>query len=151
METVSLRRATVKNVDTLIEIEKKIGATKTYLLSGSKQEIIDEISNKNCFVYLIEFCGKIVGDISYELKNKDYAYISDLMVSPEFQGRGIAKQAMAIVLKELNGVHSIDLLTHPENIKALKIYKSFGFKETGEVMENYENSGQPRIKLTLEK
>jgi putative acetyltransferase len=85
------------------------------------------------------------------MKNQNHAYISGLAIMPEFQGQGIANEAMKLILEELKDIKTIDLVTHPKNEKAIKLYKSLGFKQTGEQMENYFNDGEPRIKMVLEK
>lgn len=92
-----------------------------------------------------------MGDVAYQMKNENHAYISGLAVAKEFQGQGIAKQAMQIILEKLKNVELIDLVTHPENTKAIKLYESLGFKQVGEPMEDYFGDGEPRIRMILEK
>ena len=54
-------------------------------------------------------------------------YIGGLVVSPRFQGQGIAREAMIIVLEKFKDVKRIDLVTHPDNIGAVNLYQSLGF------------------------
>jgi ribosomal protein S18 acetylase RimI-like enzyme len=151
METgkIKLRRATTKDVDSILEVEKTSLGIKTYSGLSGEGEIIKEIENS--FFYLIEKDGKIVGDTSYEMKSKDHAYISGLIVAPQFQGQGIARQAMNEILEKLKDVKVIDLLTHPENEKAIGLYESLGFKKTGEKKENYFGDGEPRIEMVFKR
>ena len=101
MLEINLRRATIGDVDTLFEIEKELGETETYVRSKNRQEIEEEINNKNCVVYLIEVDGKVVGDASYEVKSPTHTYFTDLMVAPSHQGKGVGKKVMEMILKEL--------------------------------------------------
>ena len=85
------------------------------------------------------------------MKDENHAYISGLAVAKEFQRQGIAKKAMQMILEKVKDIKLVDLLTHPENKKAIGLYESLGFKKIGEPMENYFGDGEPRIKMVLEK
>ncbi|MDP3883229.1 MAG: GNAT family N-acetyltransferase [Candidatus Staskawiczbacteria bacterium] len=146
---ISLRGATEDDIDSILEVEKDLVGTKIYSgladAKDAKQEMEENI------YYLIEKDGKVVGDTSYQMKNKDYAYISGLAVAKEFQGQGIAKQAMITLLEKLKNIKLVDLVTHPENEKAIKLYESLGFKKTGEQIEDFYGDGEPRIRMVLQK
>jgi len=146
---ISLRRATQENVEDILRVEKSLEGLKTYSALTDREEVIAEITNS--IFYLIEQNSVVVGDTSYEMKDGNHAYISGLAIMPEFQGRGIAKQTMAKILKELKDVDLIDLVTHPENEASIQLYESLGFKIAGEVQENYFDDGEPRIKMVLER
>ena len=148
-QSIKLRRATVEDIPYILEAEKGLVGTKIYSGLTGKKDAIQEIS-ENIF-YVIEKDGKVVGDVAYQEKDKDHAYISGLAVAKEFQRQGIAKQAVQILLDMLKDKKLIDLVTHPENEKAIKLYESLGFKKTGEQMENYFDDGEPRIRMVLKK
>ena len=148
-QNIKLRRAIVKDIPDILEAEKGLVGTKIYSGLTGSEDAIQEIS-ENIF-YVIEKDGKIIGDVAYQIKNEGYAHISGLAVAKEFQRQGIAKQAMQILLEKLKDKKLIDLVTHPENEKAIKLYESLGFKKTGEQMENYFDDGEPRIRMVLEK
>lgn len=146
---VVLKRATLPDADAILNIENSLVGIKTYSALTDRQEVIDDIEHN--YVYLIEKDGEAVGDISYELKDENHAYISGLAIMPKFQGQGIARQAMIKILTELQGMKTIDLITHPQNTKAIELYASLGFEITGPVMENYFGDGEPRVTMTLQK
>lgn len=146
---INLRRATLEDADIVATIEGSVSGIKVYSALTGRGEIEKEI--KNSIFYLIEKDGEVVGNVSYEMKGKSHAYMSGLAVMPKFQGQGIARQAVEIILSELKDVKVIDLVTHPENEKAIKLYESFGFKKAGEIIENYFGDGEPRIRMVLQK
>ena len=146
---IKLKRATEKDIPAMLEIEKSVVGTKIYSGLAGREDAVKELAEN--IYYLIERDGKVVGDIAYQIKDTNHAYISGLAIAKEFQVQGIARQAMQILLEMLNDVKSIDLVTHPENEKAISLYKSLGFKQIGESMENYFGDGEPRIKMVLEK
>lgn len=143
---ITLKKATHSDIDLFLNIENTVRNNKLYSVILDREEIRKEIE-KNIF-YFIKVSNKLVGYISYEIKNPKEAYISGLVVAPKFQGKGIARKAIEIVLGELSSFKKIWFVTHPDNIKSIKLYQSFGFK-IGERIEDYFGDGQPRIKLYL--
>jgi ribosomal protein S18 acetylase RimI-like enzyme len=51
---------------------------------------------------------------------------------------------MLELLKELKIFKRLDLVVHPDNIGAIKLYNSLGF-ETESLKENYFGDGEPRL------
>ncbi len=142
MPPMKLIKATSKDIQTLLAIENTTKGLRTY--SGYFQE--KEIEEWLChdIVYLIENNNIIAGSISYEIKSKNHAYISGLVIKPNFQKQGLAKKATMKLLEELASYEKIDLVTHPDNFGAIKVYTSLGFIEVDR-KENFFGDGEPRI------
>lgn len=145
---LSFERASSKDFETFIEIERSVGDSSTYSPTIDKEEALEEIENN--VVYFIRENEQIVGSVMYRMKTPDHAYISGIAIHPDFQGRGIGKAAMEKVLEELSAVPTIDLVTHPDNARAIELYTSLGFA-LGERIENYFDDGEPRVVMTLNK
>ncbi len=145
---ISLKRATISDVKALVALEQGVAGTHIYVPMLKEEEWIEEIGKS--VVYLIEKDGVVVGNVSYEKINKDNVYISGLVVNPKFQGQGIAHEALLKILEELKDIKRIDLVTHPDNTKALKLYESLGFTVESR-KENYFGDGEPRLVLVLQK
>jgi len=73
-------------------------------------------------------------------------YLSGLAVDPAYQGLGVGRDALEQVLSEVKNAPKIELLTHPDNENAIKLYQSFGFEITDK-KDNYFGDGEPRIVL----
>ncbi len=60
-----------------------------------------------------------------------------LMIGKEFQGKGYGKAVMPVIIDYFKneGVQILKLSTKPENHLALKLYKDYGFVETGKLLE----------------
>lgn len=86
--------------------------------------------------------------MSYEIKSEDNVYISGLLILPQFQRQGIAKESMKFMLEEIGKRKRIDLVTHPDNFKAIKLYELLGFKIEAR-KENYFGDGEPRVVMSL--
>jgi ribosomal protein S18 acetylase RimI-like enzyme len=72
--------------------------------------------------------------------------INGLVISPKFQGRGFARQAIQLILKKVKKYPRIELMVHPHNVPALSLYLSLGF-----MIESWHNNhfgdGEPRLVL----
>lgn len=81
------------------------------------------LSTITLFVYedqkLIGF-GRIISDGRY------YAILADIVVDPDYQGRGIGKQIVSKLASQLQGYHFVNLSAAPG---ADKFYKSVGWKK----------------------
>ena len=144
---MKLERATTENIQALLEIEKTTIGLKVYSGYFSEKEIKEWINND--VVYLIKNGEEVVGSISYEIKDKNHVYISGLVIKPEFQKRGLARQAMELLFDKLKNFKKLSLVVHPDN-HAVKLYESFGFI-TESRKENYFGDGQPRIVMIKQK
>lgn len=143
---LNYRRATTKDIPLLITLEKSAVNSRTYSGTFKESEWLEEI--KNGPVYIIEKDGEAVGDIMYEIQSEDHAYIDKVLVVPTFQGQGVARNAIKYILHEIGEVKRIDLVTHPDNYKAIKLYESFGFTIESR-KENYFGDGEPRVVMAL--
>ena len=78
--------------------------------------------------------------ISYNLANQRFqGFIYRLMVDERFQGKGYGKYGMTWILETYRGnerVKAIAISYEPENETARKLYASFGFVETGEMVDD---------------
>jgi len=90
--------------------------------------------------FVIYADGKAAGftmfafDEEYEDPNDRY-WLWRFMIDENLQGQGYGKEALKVIIayfKE-NGANNIRLSTKASNVNAIGLYKSFGFKETGEV------------------
>ncbi|MEI6650719.1 MAG: GNAT family N-acetyltransferase [Candidatus Moraniibacteriota bacterium] len=138
---MKLIRAGEGDMAVLLGIEETAKDLIVYSWGFTDSEFLEWIRSE--VVYLIEENGVMVGDISYVIKDADYAYITGLVIVPEFQRRGLAREAMNMLLDELKGFRHLALDVHPDN-HAVKLYESLGFVAT-ERKENFYGDGQPRI------
>jgi len=137
---IELVRATIEDIQTLLEVENTTIGLKVYSRWRGKREMLARHDDEA--VYLIRNDEVIVGSISYEVKEKNHVDISALVIKPEFQRQGLARQAVELLLEELKGFKKLTLEVHPDN-HSVKLYESFGFA-TESRKENYYD-GEPRL------
>jgi ribosomal protein S18 acetylase RimI-like enzyme len=140
---ITLVRATREDAGDYVRIGVRT-RSRFNLVATDPVAAADEIDEST--TYMIDVDGQRVGYISYIRRHPDHAYLAEIQVDPAFQGQGIGSFALGALLDELQGVPLVDLHTHPEN-PAQRLYRRHGFQVTGEVIENYHGSGEPRIRM----
>ena len=144
---LSFRKATPEDADAYVELEHTAAMNKTYSGILDREEALKDFTENE--VYLIYKDDKLAGSTEYEMKSPDHAYLSGLIIHPDYQGKGIGREAALFRLEKLKGVKRIDLVTHPENFKIIDLYQSLGFKIEKQI-ENYFGDGEPRVVLAKE-
>lgn len=142
---ITLQRATIEeDLNTFLSLERSVADSKFYSAILTEEEAKEEF--KNNLIFLIKLDDIVVGSIAYETKSPDHVYISGLVVEPKYQGRGIGRAALTMLIDKFADIKRVDLVTHPQNTPALLIYLSLGF-----VIEswhdNYFGDGEPRVTL----
>jgi ribosomal protein S18 acetylase RimI-like enzyme len=143
----TFEQATEKDAGAIVALERKIGDLKTYGQPLGLEAALEEI-RKNTF-YLIKDGDIIVGTAAYRVRPDNSVYISHMAIDPGYRRLGLARAAMSFLLERNKGASRIDLVTHPENEIALRLYRSFGFQVEAR-KENYFGDGEPRLVLAKE-
>lgn len=146
-DPMNLIRATEHDAPVLTAIEETAKDLIVYNWGFTEQEMLDWIQDE--VVYLIKEDGAVVGDISYTVKGPGYAYITGLIIVPEYRRRGLARKAINMILDELKDYRQIGLDVHPDN-HAVKLYESLGFVAT-EQKDDFYGDGEPRIVIVRER
>jgi ribosomal-protein-alanine N-acetyltransferase len=144
VESVTLQKAMKEDIEVLLRLEHSVAGTRLYSPILDRDEMLQEIEEYE--MYLIKSGENIVGTISYESKSADCAHIGGLVVDPLYQGKGIARHALGMVLDMVGTGQRIEIVTHPENTRALNLYQSLGFVIESRT-ENYYADGEPRARL----
>lgn len=127
---LTIRKAKIKDLDDLVEIEKSAFDQNYYYLI-SKSQFNYLLTKANAEIWLAfqgeVKCGMIV--LLYR-KNSHYARLYSISVLPDFQGRGIGNQLMAHGQKSIiaKGLKEIRQEVRSDNKKLIKKYKKDGFK-----------------------
>lgn len=98
----------------------------------------EEEAKTGFIIYLAEMDGKIIGKTNIHVLD-DEAGIYGLGIVPEFRGKGFGRDLLLESIKKCfdAGAAQVMLQVEVENIKALGLYESVGFKTTS-TMDYYE-------------
>ena len=81
----------------------------------------------------------------------DEAYVANIAVLPEHQGKGCGKKLTAHLVKTAKekGCSFITLEVRPSNTKAVALYKNLGFEENGRRKGFYTSPTEDALIMTL--
>ncbi|GKX28076.1 N-acetyltransferase [Vallitalea longa] len=132
---VELKEITKNNLDNVLKL--KVAKNQEDFVSSNVHSLAQAwVYRKTAFPFAIYADNVMVGFIMlgyYESKNQ-YT-IWKLMIDKQYQNRGFAKKALNLAINYLVNnftVKTIVLGVAFENTTARNLYRSFGFKETGE-------------------
>jgi len=144
MDQIQFLHATAKHAETFVALQERSTDLKLYGPVGGLQEALREITEN--ILYLLCLHGDFVGSAAYRVRPDGSVYISNVVVDPEYRRRGLARAALSYILEINKEKPRADLVTHPENAPALRLYLSLGFKVESR-RENFFGDGEPRLVL----
>jgi RimJ/RimL family protein N-acetyltransferase len=114
-----------------------------YDLNNLKSYVKDKIANKNThfFAIITKSNNLHIGNIKLDFydSKSNLSEMGVLIGDKDYWGKGIAKEACSLVLnygfKKLN-LRKIFLAVFENNIHAIKLYKSLGFKTEGKLIKH---------------
>jgi ribosomal protein S18 acetylase RimI-like enzyme len=123
--------------DDMVQLYLEANADVTYLRFFSREQFeasfVKQRAHAGLELVVARTEGKLVGVVFgfTEIPGEQYA-ICEIMVSPEYQRRGIAKRLHDELLR-LRPEHRADLYVRKDNAPALAAYKKWGWTKVGEV------------------
>ena len=132
-KVVHIIQATEKHLKDIAEIFRVESAKIPYLQRWTSRTAFEKIKNslKKDMVHVAIIEGKVVGFIVSKLDHKKKeAYVDELWIKKEHQGKGIGRKIMDFAEKEYEklGMELIMLMAN-EKARAVKFYKKLNFKE----------------------
>lgn len=108
------------DIDQICNLRKSVGwnELKTMMSNSQMNNLFNIICTKN---------GKTVGFLAVVSNNVTDAYIQDVMVAPELQGKGIGTELMNRAISEIKarGIYMISVIYGDEKLRCF--YEKFGF------------------------
>lgn len=109
-------------------------------IASNALSIVQSVFEKNWTVKAIYADNILVGFTMYGYSDKESFYeICRMMIDRKHQRKGYGKQALRLVIDELrqkSDCNEIYLSTDPNNHRAINLYESFGFENTGEEIDD---------------
>jgi ribosomal protein S18 acetylase RimI-like enzyme len=144
MDQIQFLQATENDAERFVALQERSTDLKLYGPVGGLKEALREISDN--VLYLVRIRDEIVGSVACRVRSDGSVYISNVVVAPDHRRRGIARAAMLFVLEQHKNARRVDLVTHPENEPALRLYRSLGLAVEAR-RENHFGDGEPRLVL----
>jgi ribosomal protein S18 acetylase RimI-like enzyme len=133
-----IRRITQEDKKQILALDKVIFATMDD--GWTEKDFKAYFNSESCFIYHEE--GKPERVIGYIFANrlKDHTYISNIGVSKEYEGQGIGKELMKMVMMQESiyskqRSFSVKLQVRVDNDRAIGFYRGLGFSESSKDVE----------------
>lgn len=126
-QNAKLEEKLLKSINNLMEV------LSPDLDKISRKRLRELVANPLFELYLLETTGEVVGMASLhymETLAKKSAWIEDVVIHPEHQGRGFGKRITKHIVGQAKrkGVKHIDLTSSPHRIVANRLYKKLKFE-----------------------
>ena len=139
--SVTIRRATVSDVDALWRLEQSLFLNDAW----SRELFVDEIGHPFSYYLVAEDGGEIVGYAGLRAapENADQGDIQTLAVVPQLRGQGLGRTLLGQLMKEAEnrGVNALFLEVRADNPVAIALYDSVGFHEIDRRHGYYQPDG----------
>lgn len=97
----------------------------------SKQTLMAQLLPNSLFYRLVRYNGKLVGLIRVVGDGVSIVYVQDLLVHPNYQGRGLGKALLSYVLDKYKTVRQMVLLT--DDLESTrKFYEACGLQNAAD-------------------
>ena len=124
---MEIRKYTDFKEDEIVAIYDSVGWTA---YTQSVDSLMKGIENSMLVFGAFED-GRLVGLVRAVGDGYTVVIIQDILVRPEYQGRGVGKALMKVMLDNTSHVRQVQLVTD-DTEKTLGFYKSLGFADIGE-------------------
>lgn len=118
-----LRAMRLSDLDNIMPLEHQLFSSP-----WSKDDYIYELSSNPYAKYYVLEDDKIVGYVGIWI-TYETAQITTIGIAKERQGEGLSKLLMDKVIEETKDCEAITLEVRVSNVKAIKLYESYGFKK----------------------
>ena len=143
-QQISFVQATARDVESFIALQEQSTDRKLWGAVDDIEKGLREIAENT--LLLLRADDETVGSVAYRIRPDGSVYISNVIVAPSARGRGYARSALSFILEVNKDAPRVDLVTHPENERALRVYQSLGFAIEC-CKDNYFGDGEPRLVL----
>jgi len=141
-ERVTLRPISEADLDGLVAIIRSPGVREWWWDAGDAEHLRDGLREDVDSAFAIELGGELAGWLGFEEEtDPGYRHASvDISLDPRLQGQGLGPDAIRAAIRWLadeRGHHRFSIDPSARNERAIKAYKSVGFRPVG-VLRRYE-------------
>lgn len=138
---IDIRETALSDLPQLLELYKLLDfePEKNLSLAKARSKFLHYKEYPDYFVYVAEVDGKIVGTFALIIIDsvahggKPFGVVEDVVVSDDWQGKGVGKKMMQFAMArcQKRGCYKLVLSSHLKREKAHKFYESLGFAKHG--------------------
>lgn len=130
----------IENIDIIEGLLRDFESSFYYPISKNKK--FHEYANKlykNACVYVCEDHENTLGLLIFYANRKDFSFLTSIAVKRDYQGMGYGNELLRFFLRysQNKGFKKMRLQVDSSNIKAINLYKKYGFKFEKELESHY--------------
>ena len=129
METISLRKATIKDKALVVDFDYSLNKVEHIELKR-KEKITKAILDEECFIILAD--SRAVGFVIFDYRFFDQGWIELIILEEKYRGKGIGGQAMDLICKQ-SKTNKVFTSTNSSNTQMQKALSKVGFSFAGEI------------------
>lgn len=138
-----VRNMTINDLDEIVNIEKEL-----YKIPWNEKQYKYELEeNEFSYLFVLENDGVIIGYYGFWVMFEE-SDITKVSIRKEFQGMKLSNILMEDCIKRVGvlGCNKINLEVRVDNVKAINLYKKYGFEEIY-VRKDYYGKGEDALIL----
>jgi len=139
METINLRKATIKDKATVIGFDYSLNKIEHIKLKR-EDKITKAIMNQECYIILVD--NQAVGFIIFDYRFFDQGWIELLVIEEKQRGKGIGGQAINLICRQ-SKTNKVFTSTNSSNTPMQKALNKVGFSFAGKI--NGLDEGDPEL------
>ena len=139
METISLKKATIKDKALVVDFDYSLDPVEHIELKR-EEKITKAILDKECFIILAD--NRAVGFVIFDYRFFDQGWIELIIVAEKYRGKGIGGQAIDLICKQ-SKTNKVFTSTNSSNTQMQKALSKVGFSFAGTI--NGLDEGDPEL------
>lgn len=131
-DKIIIKETDFKDLSLYLDLKRTIFDSKIYSVKWLDY-ILDKSLNNKCFFFNLDGT-QIIGIFAIKYR-QNKAYIYDFGLVNSFRGQGMSKKCLSALIHNLKeqGILEVELKVKSNNLIAVNLYKTFGFKLVKEV------------------
>lgn len=142
LNNIEVKAMSVEYIDEVMVVENL-----SFKIPWSKNAFIEEVTNNKFAIYIIALInGNVIGYAGM-WKVFDEGHITNVAVHPEFRNNGVGRILIEHLIDraKTEGITSMTLEVRRSNMPAQRLYKRYGFIESGVRKGYYADNGEDAI------
>lgn len=141
---IKIRDANEDDITSVVTLVRELAEHSNEYSPINEDYVKYYLQQPNCFVLLAAAEGQIIGLLSYLVKpdlyhGSDTCYITELIVTDQFRGRGVGKALMEDLFERMISIGCVEVSvsTMPDNQDAIRFYKKLGLVDEAVLLEKH--------------
>ncbi len=139
METISLKKATIKDKALVVDFDYSLNPVEHIELKRA-EKITKAILDKECFIILAD--NRAVGFVIFDYRFFDQGWIELIIIGEKYRGKGVGGQAIDLICKQCK-TNKVFTSTNSSNTQMQKALSKVDFSFAGKI--NGLDEGDPEL------